>query len=167
MTGTWTFTPAEVAEDADPHMVMGVDADETYVYFGYWLQQVLPEDGKETVGVNTFSGGDAMMDTSAAGDIECTGIAAGSTCSASYTGKAGGKYVVKTVTARAEVATLYTGQFVADVKLNANFGSDTIAVADKDEISGEITGFEDAADDMDRIAHWEVKLGTAETDNVD
>ena len=116
LTGTWTFTPAEVAEDADPHMVMGVDADETYVYYGYWLQQVLPDEGKETVGVNTFSGGDAMMDTSAADGIVCTDIADGSRCSASYTGKAGGKYVVKTVTARAEVATLYTGQFVADVE---------------------------------------------------
>ena len=164
LTGTWTLTPAEVAEDADPHMVMGVDPDETYVSFGYWLRQSFDDDDKETVGVNTFSGGDAAMTVSQAGDIECTGLAAG-TCSASYTGKAGGKYVVKTVTARAEVATLYTGQFVADVKLNANFGSDTIALADKDEISGAITGFEDAADDMDRIAHWSVKLGTAETDS--
>ena len=165
LTGTWTFTPAEVAEDADPHMVMGVDPDETYVSFGYWLRQSFDDDDKETVGVNTFSGGDAMMSPSDAGELECGGIAAGGKCSASYSGKAGGKYVVKTVTARAEVATLYTGQFVADVTLNANFGGDTIAVADEDEISGSITGFEDAADDMDRIAHWTVKLGTAETDS--
>jgi hypothetical protein len=165
LTGTWTFTPAEVAEDADPHMVMGVDPDETYVSFGYWLRQSFDDDDKETVGVNTFSGGDAMMSPSDAGELECGGIAAGGKCSASYSGKAGGKYVVKTVTARAEVATLYTGQFVADVTLNATFGGDTIALADKDEISGSINGFDDADDDMDRIAHWTVKLGTAETNS--
>ena len=164
LTGTWTFTPAEVADGDDPHMVEGVDPDESYVIFGYWLRQVvLPEDGGETVGVNTFVGGDAPMDVADAGNIVCTGV--DTPCSASYSGKAGGKYVVKTVTPRAEVSTLYTGQFVADVTLNATFGGEHIAQADKDEIKGSITGFDDAADDKDRIAHWTVKLGTAVTNS--
>jgi hypothetical protein len=163
-TGTWTFTPAEVAEDADPHMVMGVEADDTYVVFGYWLRQSFDDDDKETVGVNTFSDGDGAITLSDMDAIECEGIATG-TCSASYTGKAGGKYVVKTVTEKAEVSTLYTGQFVADVVLNANFGGETIAGADQDEISGSIKGFEDEADNLDRISHWTVKLGTAETNS--
>ena len=40
--------------------------------------------------------------------------------SASYSGSAGGKYAVKTLTSGGEINSLRTGQFVADVELNAN-----------------------------------------------
>ena len=36
--GTWTFTPAELEGDADPHMVAGVTRDEDYLTFGYWVR---------------------------------------------------------------------------------------------------------------------------------
>ncbi len=162
-TGTWYFTPAALGEDDDPHMVTGVDEDNTYVYFGYWLQQVVDEDGDETIGVNHFSGGDAPIAVNDMGDFDCEGIASGMTCTASYSGKAGGKYAVKTLTEKGEVATLHTGQFVADVTLNAMFGGPTVAAVNHDRIEGDITGFNDAADNENRINHWEVELGAAST----
>ena len=55
--GTWTFTPDEVAEDGDPHMVEAVTPDNTYVYFGYWLHVTDPDGEKEAIGVGTFASG--------------------------------------------------------------------------------------------------------------
>ena len=157
LSGTWMFTPA-----SGDSMVMGVAEDSTYVYFGYWLRQTVDEDGGETIGVNHFSGGNGAIEVTAMDEFDCEGLASG-TCTASYTGKAGGKYVVKTVTPQNEVATLHTGQFVANVTLDAMFGGETVPSLLWDRIEGTIAGFNDEADDMDRINHWEVDLGVAST----
>ena len=160
LTGNWQFTPTDGTS-----MVMGVDTDETYTYFGYWLRQTNPEDGPETVGVSTFTGGSGAARTvGEMGAVNCQG--ASGTCSATYSGKAAGKYAVKTLTTRGAIATLHTGQFVADVDLTANFGGDTIAALNAHKISGTISNFNDAADSMNRIEHWSVMLGTADTDDA-
>ena len=89
---------------------------------------------------------------------------------ASYSGKAGGKYAIKTLTSRGEINSLYTGQFVADVELTAIFGGSNIPEDDWDTISGTVENFVDAADseadsdsDSTRLAHWTVKLVEAST----
>ena len=159
LDGTWTFTPDEVAEDGDPHMVEAVTPDNTYVYFGYWLHVTDPgDDDKEAIGVGTFAGGSGRVDADASGMGAIDG-------SASYSGKAGGKYAIKTLTSRGEINSLRTGQFVAEVELTATFGGMRIPEADWDKISGTVSGFVDAADsDSTRLKHWTVSLGTASTD---
>ena len=83
LTGTWTFTPDEVAEDGDPHMVEAVTPDNTYVYFGYWLHVTDPGDeDNEAIGVGTFARGSGLVTADASGMRAIEG-------SASYSGKCG------------------------------------------------------------------------------
>jgi hypothetical protein len=142
----WTFTADEVAEDAEAHMVMGVTADDEYVYFGYWLQVFTDDEGVETIGVNTFTGGVGTAVT-ALGSIVGT---------ADYSGKAGGKYAVKTLTTMGEIASLNTGQFVADVNLTATFGGGKVAPDDANKLTGTVDKFV-ATGDGD-LRKWEVEL---------
>ena len=152
LTGVWTFTPDEVAEGADAHMVLGVTADPEYAYFGYWLQVFTDAEGVETIGVNTFASGngDAVEYTSVEGEAD-------------YSGKAGGKYAVKTLTAQGDLASLHSGQFTADVNLSVTFGGNDVAVSKHDMISGDVTGFQDSAGDHERIAHWTDKVELMES----
>ena len=146
LDGTWTFTPDEVAEDADPHMVMGVTADDEYVYFGYWLQVSTDDEGVETIGVNTFTGG---AGTAVTGLESIAGAA-------DYIGKAGGKYAVKTLTSMGELASLNTGQFVADVNLKATFSGGDVAPNSANKLTGTVDKFVATGDGY--IGHWEVDL---------
>ena len=54
--GSWTFTPAEVAEGADPHMVAGVIPDPDYLTFGQWRRDTVGADGTES-GISAFAMG--------------------------------------------------------------------------------------------------------------
>ena len=160
--GALTFTPAKVADDGDPHVVRGVTPDPSYVYFGYWLHVTDPGGEKEAIGVDAFAGGPSPI-----GAIDSDTGMGGIDGSASYSGKAGGKYAIKTLTSRGAVNSLYTGQFVADVELMAIFGGPEVPSADWDKISGTVSDFEDAADsDSTRLDHWTVSLGTASTNAI-
>ena len=158
--GTWTFTPDEVAEDGVDHMVEAVTPDNTYVYFGYWLHVTDPDGEKEAIGVGTFARGSGPVTADTNGMRAIEG-------SASYSGSAGGKYAVKKLTSGGEINSLRTGQFVADVELNANFGGPTVVPRDAHQISGTIDNFrnyEDPDGNDNPIVEWEVSLGTASTD---
>ena len=146
LEGTWTFTPDEVAEDADPHMVMGVTADDEYVYFGYWLQVSTDDEGVETIGVSTFTGG---AGTAVTGLESIAGAA-------DYIGKAGGKYAVKTLTPQGDLASLNSGQFVADVNLKATFSGGTVAPDNANKLTGTVDKFVATGDGA--IGHWKVDL---------
>ena len=38
LDGDWTFTPDDVADDADPHMIADAEYDADYLAFGFWLR---------------------------------------------------------------------------------------------------------------------------------
>jgi hypothetical protein len=133
----WMFTPAAVAEGGTPHMIEGVVDDDTYAYFGYWLHVTNPGTDDEAIGISAFAGGGTpAVPTSAMEEIVGT---------ASYSGKAGGKYAVKTLTSNGLINSLQVGQFVADVALDATFRGTAVAEDDRDKISGTVSKFMDPA----------------------
>ena len=54
--GTWTFTPDDVAEDADPHMIADADFDGDYLAFGFWLRGTETRTGTK-YSIGTFATG--------------------------------------------------------------------------------------------------------------
>ena len=146
--GTWTFTPTELEDDADPYKVRGVTPDDEYVVFGFWKE--VDEDGNATGVTAIWQGGDQVTNT-AMNDIVGGDV--------SYSGDATGKYVRKTLTPDGQVSTLAGGQFTADVELTAHFGGLDVAENKKFEVDGTMTNFMDGADNID--SNWSVKLDTA------
>ena len=153
LSGSWTFTPDDVAEDADPHMILGVIADAVYTWYGHWAET--DDDGELTVA--TFSGG---KDLFVAADLLADVVHG----TATYTGKAAGHYAAKTVTPHGEIATLKAGQFTADATLTASFGGGDVPANNKNEISGKITNFMDGGESIG--SGWEVELEEAVVSNA-
>ena len=163
LTNVWRFIPEEVAEDGTPHMIEDVVADDAYAYFGYWLHVTNPGTDDEAIGISAFAGGGTVA-------VD-PGAMAGIAGTASYNGKAGGKYAVKTLTSNGQINSLQVGQFVADVALNATFGGSAVAVDDQHKISGTVSKFMDPASMEEGYIGggakgWTVTLDEADTNNA-
>jgi len=101
------------------------DEDETYLYFGYWMNK--PRDASGTPGFKWIRGGSS-------GDHRDYSITQTNLSGkAKYVGRATGQYAINTPgdTGKTEL-----GTFTATATLNADFESDT------DTLSGSITGFQ-------------------------
>ena len=147
LTGVWKFeSTANVESQATQ--------DGDYLYFGYWLRMA-DDDGNYAFA--TFSGG--RMEFTAAG---ATGELEGS---ATYAGKAGGKYVKKgleLVDGQVEPTSATKGQFTADVALTAYFGGNDVSMTKHDTIHGTIKKFMDGDQELD----FEVKLESTKFTNT-
>ncbi len=129
-TGAWTFTP-ELGATAWQN-------DQEFMSFGWWLQEPNNPDGAYTF--QYYADGNAY--TAPPGTI--------ATGSATYNGRAAGKYVVQTVE-DGGVTGGEAGMFTAAASLTANFG------AAANSISGSISGFASDNADVD-VSGWGVTL---------
>jgi hypothetical protein len=122
-------------------------ADTDYLTFGYWVQESTDEDDAPTYLVTTFYDGEMPYTASPpAGQ-------------ATYTGSATGVYVEKTDVHADGKGTVPTssGQFTADVKLTATFGTPTsVGSDDHDSIKGTVSSF--TKGDGSMLAGWELAL---------
>ena len=159
--GAWTFTPAEVAEGADPHMVAGVIPDPDYLTFGHWRRDTVGDDGT-TSGISAF----AMGNIPHTAQTTLTG-------SAKYAGPASGMYMKKTFDGNGNPTPIASGQFTADSELTAYFGQvnddadkGTIANNLLNSISGSVTDFRNSTGDMINPG-WTVELNKGDIDDTD
>ena len=134
MSADWTFTPDAGATSPQP--------DHDYMWYGYWVKSSENAEGGPVYEVQTFSGGSIPYDAASLG-------ASGAT--ATYEGKAAGTYAQK-LTYSPEDGALTggrVGDFVADVRLKAYFGTPTsVAADDHNSVSGVVTNFMDGAVDL-------------------
>ena len=140
LNGTWTFTPDDVAD-----MVQGVDPDDDYMDFGYWLRETDGDDGT-TYGFTAFAQG--ARDYGSVASVEG---------SATYTGPATGLYSRKTFDRDGNETHEASGQFTADTELNATFGGTSVPADDHFTISGSVSNFMDSNGDPISAA-WSVNL---------
>jgi len=132
--GTWTFQSTDLKAFHDR------DHDETYLYFGYWMN--MPEELTGTPGFEWIRGGSS-------GDLDGVIItAAGLEGTAKYTGSATGQYAINTL------AETSFGPFTATVNLNADFGE--ASNSDGNTLSGSIRNFQ--APDSSSAGTWVLYL---------
>ena len=145
--GAWTFTldSALAAET----MIDLLDAD--HLYFGWWLKE--PADSDGAYAFRTFSGGTEPF---AVGGKFTSGNNDGLLGTASYRGRAAGRYVTKDFTGGV-LSGGTAGGFTATATLAANFGGDDIAVNDQFNIRGSVTEFMDAGSGRP-LEGWSVTL---------
>ena len=145
--GAWTFTldSALAAET----MIDLPDAD--HLYFGWWLKE--PADSDGSYAFRTFSGGTVPF---AVGQKFTSGNNDGLLGTASYRGRAAGRYVTKDFTGGV-LSGGTAGGFTATATLAANFGGDDIAVNDQFNIRGSVTEFMDAGSGTP-LEGWSVTL---------
>ena len=145
--GAWTFTiDSDLA--AEP-MIDLPDAD--HLYFGWWLKEPAESDG--AYAFRTFSGG---TDPFAVGGKFTSGNNDQMLGTASYQGRAAGRYVTKDFTGGV-LSGGTAGVFTAAATLAANFGGDDIAVNDQFNIRGSVTEFMDAGSGRP-LEGWSVTL---------
>ena len=128
-TGAWTFTP-EVGATAWRN-------DQEFMSFGWWLQEPNNQDGAYTF--QYYADGNAY-----------TAPTAITTGTATYNGRAAGKFVVQEID-DGGVVDGESGMFVAAATLNARFG------ATANSISGSISGFQSDNANVD-VSGWSVTL---------
>ena len=145
--GAWTFTldSALAAET----MIDLPDAD--HLYFGWWLKE--PADSDGSYAFRTFSGGTVPF---AVGQKFTSGNNDQLLGTASYQGRAAGRYVTKDFTGGV-LSGGTAGVFTAAATLAANFGGDDIAVNDQFNIRGSVTAFMDAGSGRP-LEGWSVTL---------
>ena len=148
----WSFTSTDFVETS-------ATPDGDYLYYGYWLQTPVEADGDHAF--QTFSGGsmEFVADNTSAFIGALTG-------SATYTGAAAGRYVMKELElkdGKIEPASAIHGQFVATAKLTANFGGGDIGTNNQFMVSGTVTDFKDGDTDLG----FKVKLERADFKEVD
>ncbi len=144
--GTWTFTPTAQATGADPYMVAGVEIDDDYLTFGYWLHEENNDDGELTYSVLAFA-------ESSVANRPTTGVVG----TADYAGPATGLYMIKSFGSDGTQIPLRGGQFTAQAKLTASFGGENVAARNTNSISGTISNFMDMnGDPID--SSWVVML---------
>ena len=148
--GTWTFTPNNLQTGVTGHMVQGAVNDTDYLTFGYWVQED-DEDGE--IGVGTFVDGTRLNTTYASALVNLEGTA-------EYEGKAGGKFVRKTLASDGAATIVDGGVFTADANLTARFGGDDISLNDKFTVVGTVDNFQDGDGDV-IDPKWSVMLGKA------
>ena len=145
----WIFTP-------DPGAKVYV-VDTEYASFGVWLKRTTDADG-----VLTYN----MVDTFAMGTPDSNSVV-DVTGTATYAGSALGVYVHNVLDPAGEIASATGGSFTADATLTATFGqipegeegTDTIAPAHEDTITGTIDNFELAGGEEQ---NWSVELMRSE-----
>ena len=144
---TWTFTldSALAAET----MIDLPDTD--HLYFGWWLKEPAESDG--AYAFRTFSGGTVPF---AVGGKFTSGNNDELLGTASYQGRAAGRYVTKDFTGGV-LSGGTAGVFTAAATLAANFGGDDIAVNDQFNIRGSVTAFMDAGSGRP-LEGWSVTL---------
>lgn len=121
-SGTWQFKPGSLTALHDRPQ------DETYLYFGYWLDTPREPTGNPVFKV--IRGGDLNADN---GNELTTAPLMGT---ATYTGPAIGQYAINT---SGPTPVKRTGMFTATATLNADFGD---ASAEGSIVSGSISGFD-------------------------
>ena len=132
-TGTWTFTPE-----------LGATAwrnDPEFMSFGWWLQE--PNSANGTYTFQYYADGTAYAGT----PIAPSGTA-------TYTGRAAGKYAVQTLEDGGVTGGI-VGQFTAAASLTVNFDAVTNAGVSAPTIQGTINGFQG---EHPEVAGWEVTL---------
>ena len=141
LDGDWTFTPDDVADDADPHMIADAEYDADYLAFGFWLRGTESRSSTK-YSIGTFATGSmpfacrhCRLDLAEGGIVALLGTA-------EYSGPAAGMFVMKTDIDRDNMGPVATeaGKFTADTTLMAKFGDDTMT-ADDFTISGEVENF--------------------------
>ena len=153
--GTWTFTPTAQAPGADPYMVAGVEIDDDYLTFGYWLHEENNDKGELTYSVLAFA-------ESSVADRPTTGVVG----TADYAGPATGLYMIKSFGSDGTPMPLRGGQFTAHAELTASFGGETVAARDTNSISGTISNFMDMnGDPID--SSWVVMLNRGPDTDTD
>ena len=137
-----TFTPASDTFDADTTLAKGVMPDSDYTHFGYWAKKVKQRDGSYVHDIETFHGGKQGNSLTSVLANETNGV----TGTATYYGAAAGVYVKKDGAGDSLVVS--DGMFTADAMLKANFEGPSIAIDDRNSISGTISGFMDGSTDL-------------------
>ena len=122
----WIFIPAEGA--------MVDVADDSYLYYGFWLKKT-EKDGATTYNaVQTFAGGVGIT-------IFPTNEMANVLGTASYEGAAAGVYVKQMFNTDGKIDTATSGTFAANVSLTAYFGGDDVAINKQYSIEGSVSNF--------------------------
>ena len=141
----WIFIPADdVTVDVD---------DSSYLSYGFWLKRTAKDGATTYNNVETFAMAHGIVET---GDSDLADV----TGTAIYEGGAAGVYVKNVTDNQGATVTATSGQFTADVTLNASFGGGNVAANNQFTIDGDITGFVlhptegDGPEDND----WAVKL---------
>ena len=138
LAGAWTFKPdaldglrgAALEKAYENLKVPGVVEDPDYMTFGYWLRQTEGKDGTEYAMSSFAHGKRELSDVSA---FKGT---------ATYEGSATGLYMKKSLTSEGDpTGPFESGQFTADVMLQANFDGDDVAVSKQHTITGSVTDF--------------------------
>lgn len=139
LTAGWSFESTNYIESE-------ATQDSDYMYFGYWLS--VPDTGDYAF--NTFYGGSLPVTDTGMDDLQDEAGAAWTLkkSKATYTGKAAGMYVTKTLAVGADGLLSSTptkqGQFTADASLTAYFGqSPEVASTMQNTLTGTITNFKD------------------------
>ena len=145
--GTWTFT-LDSALAAETMIDL---PDAGHLYFGWWLKE--PADSDGSYAFRTFSGGTVPF---AVGQKFTSGNNDELLGTASYQGRAAGRYVTKDFTGGV-LSGGTAGVFTAAATLAANFGGDDIAVNDQFNIRGSVTEFMDAGSGTP-LEGWSVTL---------
>ena len=130
---TWTFTPELNAR--------AYAADGTFMTFGWWLRTPQSPDG--TYDFEYYVDGTAFVPTTTA-----------PTGTATYTGRAAGRYVVQEVDGTGVVDGV-SGEFTAAASLTANFSALDTGGNPAPTVAGTISGFQG---DMDGMSGWLVTL---------
>ena len=134
VAGTWTFTPELNAT--------AYRSDQTFMSFGWWLRTPAGADG--TYGFSYYADGGAFVPT----------VGTAPTGSATYNGRAAGRYVVQEV-GTVGVTDGMSGEFTAAATLTANFDAMTTLGASAPTIQGSISGFQG---EMGGMSDWAVTL---------
>ena len=136
-TGTWTFTPELNA--------MAYQADGTFMSFGWWLRRPNNPDG--AYAFEYYADGGPYAQVAGQNANPPTGTA-------TYSGRAAGRYVVQDIGASGVTGGM-SGEFTAAATLTANFSALNAAAAPAPTIEGSITGFQG---EMGGMSGWEVTL---------
>ena len=144
--GDWTF-------ESDVNHEAGATQDSDYTYFGYWLQDPVPNAVAPTYTFATFSGGNDEFDLE-----ELVNNPIDDALTATYEGGAAGMYVTRKLSVKNQQVDMqspgFHGRFTAKAKLKANFGAfpdvvvDTVTTNAGNQIEGSITDFKDGNTDL-------------------
>ena len=152
--GTWTFV-----HGSDTDTLTGVIPDPDYLQFGYWLQYVEKYGTNDaSYGIKAFAGGNQAFANGAVSKLMG---------SATYSGKATGRFALASYTPAGVKSYDKAGQFTATTSIKAQFGTNPSADGDF-MLSGSVTDFrhEDAPIDGSwTVTFEETSLGRDNSNN--
>ena len=143
--GGWTFKPGSLNAGVNRNQ------DEAYLYFGVWAYE--PNTPTAAHEFKWIAGGDINDETTLAdSDISATNFGA-LTGSATFTGGAVGKYVLRNQVGQAD----RIGTFTATATLTANFDTGPDLATAGNRLDGNLTGFRENGNALDG---WTAYLGS-------